>query len=304
MDLKSEVIDFLANNSIYPVMSKKGKIFLMSSRKLNLSPEKKKEIIKALDIKSSEDCKKIREKIIKESSAKRTNRPIKQWIIEERPREMLIKKGAQSLPLSKLLAIILRTGKEGESAEELAKRILNHFGSLRAIDSASIAEICEIQGIGPAKAAQIKAAMEIGKRLYKEKVEKKRQISTAEDAVGYVAESFGLYLRDAKKEFFYVIFLDTKNKPIENFELSKGSINSAVVDPKEIIKEATIRSASSIILVHNHPSGDTQPSKEDIELTERISRACGIVGIRVLDHIIIGKNEEDYLSFAKIGLVG
>jgi len=303
MNKKSEIMEFLAANFIYPMISKRGKVFFRSSRKVSVTPEKAKEIITALDIKIADDCEKIREEIRKRISAKRINRPIKEWIKEERPREMLIKKGAKSLPLSKLLAIILRTGKEGVSAEELAKRLLNHFGSLRAIDSASISEICKIDGIGLAKVAQIKAALEIGKLLYEEKAEKKRQIKKAEDVLSYVAECYGSYLRDAQKEFFNVIFLDIKNKPIDRIEISKGSINAAVVDPKEIIKEATIRSASSIILVHNHPSGDTEPSPADIELTKRISQACNIVGVKVLDHIIIGKNQEDYFSFAKQGLL-
>ncbi|MEF3245335.1 MAG: DNA repair protein RadC [Caldisericaceae bacterium] len=303
MNKQPEIIDFLVNNSIYPMMSKKGKIFLRSSLKVVLSSEETEKIINALNIESEEDCKKIREEIKERISAKRINRPIKEWIKDERPRELLVKKGAKSLPLSKLLAIILRTGKEGVSAEELAKRLLNHFGSLRAIDSASISEICKIEGIGPAKAAQIKAAFEIGKLLYEEKAEKKRQIKKAEDVLSYVAECYGPYLRDERKEFFNVIFLDIKNKPIDRIEISKGSINATVVDLKEIIKEATMRSASSIILVHNHPSGDTEPSPEDIELTRRICEACEIVGIKVLDHIIIGKNQEDYFSFAKQGLL-
>lgn len=235
--------------------------------------------------------------------ASRTNRPIKEWIKEERPREMLIKYGPESLPPSKLLAIILRTGKEGTNAEELSKRLLNHFGTLRAMDCAPISEICQMDGIGHAKAVQIKAALELGKRLYKEEAEKRKKIKKADDVIGYVAEYYGPYLRDARKEFFHVIFLDMKNKPIHNVEISKGSLNATVVDPKEIIKEATLKSAASIILVHNHPSGETEPSSEDINLTNRIVNACDLVGIRVLDHIIIGKNKEDYYSLAKAGLI-
>jgi DNA repair protein RadC len=207
------------------------------------------------------------------------------------------------MSLSKLFAIILRTGGEGTNAEELAKRLLNKFGTLRAIASAPLAEICKINGIGPAKATQIKAALELGKRLYKEKAEKNRKINNADDVIGYVAEYYGPYLRDAKKEFFNVILLDIKNKPFHNVEISKGSISASIVDPKDVIKESTQRSASSIILVHNHPSGETEPSSEDVQITNRLIQACDIVGIKVLDHIIIGKNEEDYFSFAKAGLI-
>jgi DNA repair protein RadC len=216
---------------------------------------------------------------------------------------MLIKYGPESLTLSKLLAIILRIGKEGTNAEELSKRLLNQFGTLREIDCAPISEICKMEGIGQAKAVQIKAALELGKRLYKEEAEKRKRIERADDVIGYVAEYYGPYLRDAKKEFFHVILLDIKNKPLHNIEISKGSLTAAIVDPKEIIKEATLRSAASIILVHNHPSGETEPSSEDIDITNRVIQACDLVGIKVLDHIIIGRNKEDYYSFANARLI-
>jgi DNA repair protein RadC len=270
---------------------------------VQLTRDRAEELIEQLKIKTAEDCKRIRNEVKRRAAALRENRPIKEWIKDERPREMLIKYGPESLSLSKLLAIILRTGKEGTSAEELSKRLLNKFGALREIDSSPISEICKMDGIGPAKVAQIKAALELGKRLYKESAQKQKRIKKADDVISYVAEYYGPYLRDAKKEFFSVILLDIKNKPIHNIEIGKGSINAAVVDPKEIIKEATIKSASSIILVHNHPSGDAEPSSEDINLTNRIIDACNIVKIKVLDHVIIGKNEEDYYSFAKWGLI-
>ena len=300
---EKEIIDFLIGNSIYPMISKKGKVFLKLPKKNCISKEKAKEIIKQLNIKTADGCKQIRNEVKKRASELRENLPIKKWIKEERPREMLISSGPEFLSLSKLLAIILRTGKEGISAEELSKRLLNKIGTLRAIDSASISEICEIDGIGPAKAAQIKAALELGKRLYKESAIKQKKITKTDDVINYVAEYYGAYLRDAKKEFFNVILLDIKNKPIHNIEISKGSINASIVDPKEIIKEATIKSASSIILVHNHPSGDTKPSADDIKLTNKIVDACNFVGIKVLDHIIIGKNREDYYSFTNQGLI-
>ena len=300
---KKEIIDFLVGNSIYPMISKKGKIFLKLPKKNCISEEKAKEIIKQLNIKTVDDCKQIRDEVKKRASELRENLPIRKWIKEERPREMLISSGPEFLSLSKLLAIILRTGKEGISAEELSKRLLNKFGTLRAIDSGTISEICEIDGIGPAKAAQIKAALEIGKRLFKESAKKQKKIKKPDDIINYVAEYYGAYLRDAKKEFFNVILLDIKNKPIHNIEISKGSINASIVDPKEIIKEATLKSASSIILVHNHPSGDTEPSADDIKLTNKIIDACNIVGIKVLDHIIIGKNVDDYYSFSNTGLI-
>jgi len=300
---ENEIFDFLVANAIYPMCSKKGKIFLRCTRKGLITTEREKEIITKLNIKTSEECERIRKEIRERVSENRTNRPIKEWIKEERPREMLVKYGAEALSLSKLLAIILRTGKEGISAEELARKLLNRFKTLREIDSSTISEICKIEGIGPAKAVQIKAALELGKRLLKEKAEKTRRIKKTDDVIRYVAEYYGPYLRDAKKEFFSVILLDIKNKPIHNVELSKGSINASIVDPKEIIKEATLMSASSVILVHNHPSGETDPSEEDIKITNSIIQACNLVGVKVLDHIIIGKNEGDYYSFAREGLI-
>lgn len=298
-----EISDFLVANAVYPMMSQKGKIYFKCSKKGLLTADNSREIIEQLKIKAAEDCRRIRKEVRNRAAALRENRPIKEWIKEERPREMLIKYGPESLTLSKLLAIILRTGKEGASAEELSKRLLNKFGTLRQIDSAPIPEICKTAGIGPAKAAQIRAALEIGKRFYRESAQKQKKIKKPDDVISYVAEYYGAYLRDAKKEFFHVIHLDIKNTPIHNIEISKGSVDASIVDPKEIIKEATLRSASSIILVHNHPSGDAEPSSEDIKLTNRIVDACNLVGIKVLDHIIIGKNKEDYYSFTKCGLI-
>jgi len=302
-EVSKPIFEFMVANTIYPMCSKKGKIFLRCLKKGLIFKEREKEIITKLNIKTSEDCERIRRKIRECVAKNRANRPIKEWIKEERPREMLVKYGAETLSLSKLLAIILRTGKEGMSAEELARRLLNRFKTLREIDTSTISEICKIDGIGLTKAAQIKAALELGKRLLKEKAERMKRIKEADDVIRYVAEYYGPYLRDAKKEFFSIILLDIKNKPIHNVELSKGSINASIVDPKEIVKEATLRSASSIILVHNHPSGETEPSKEDIEITNRIIQACDLVGVKVLDHIIIGKNEGDYYSFAREELI-
>lgn len=234
---------------------------------------------------------------LKESS------PIKQWVKGERPREMLLEKGAAALPTSKLLAIILRTGRKGVNAEELGRRIYNHFGSLRSLDSASVQEICAIEGIGPAKSAQIMAALELGKRLIAEPAQKAPRIRCAQDALNYVAERYGPYLRDIRKEFFYIVLLDIKNKPLHNIEISKGSVSASIVDIREIVKEATLKSASGVILVHNHPSGETEPSEEDIKLTRSIVDSCNLIGVKVLDHIIVGREVSDYYSFAKRGLL-
>lgn len=300
---KDNILNFLVSNRIYPMSSKRGKIFLRHPKNVLLTKEQAQEIIESLNIKTSEKFTEVRNKIKELIAKNNKNIPIKKWVIDERPREMLLKQGADKLSLSKLVAIILRTGKEGISAEELARELLNKFKTLREIDSAPISEICKIEGIGTAKAVQIKAALELGKRLFKEKAEKTKKIKKAEDVISYVFEFYGAYLRDAKKEFFNIILLDIKNKPIKNIELSKGSINASIVDPKEIIKESALNSASSIILVHNHPSGDSEPSSEDLDITNRVIKSCELVGIKILDHIIIGKNENDFFSFAKEGLI-
>jgi DNA repair protein RadC len=216
---------------------------------------------------------------------------------------MLHRYGPSRLSLSKLLAIILRTGREGMSAEELGRSILNRFKTLRSIDSSPLSELCSIQGVGEAKAAQIKAAFELGKRLYRERAERKRKITSAVDLITYVSEYYAPYLRDSTKEFFNIILLDSRNKPIDNIEISKGSITASVVDPREIIREATMKSASAIILIHNHPSGEPDPSQDDIHITDQIVRACNLVGIKVLDHVIIGKDTDDYVSFLEKGLI-
>ena len=293
---ESNPIDVLIEKRAYPMCSKKGKIFFRD-KKFDGT-----EIIKKLPLNTAEDCKMIRIQMKEELAKQRTNKPIKKWIKEERPREMLVKQGAEHLSPAKLLAILLRTGRDGVSAEELARNLLNNFGSLRAIDSASIPDLREMDGIGMAKAAQIKASLEMGKRLMKEKAKMNSRLSSVKDTIAYVRDFYGSYLRDSNKEFFNVILLDVKNKVIDNMELSKGSLTKTVVDPTEIIREATKRCASSIILVHNHPSGEVEPSNEDIMITNRVTEACKLVGIKVLDHIIIGKNE--FSSFLEEGLMG
>lgn len=238
-----QLLDFMVANAVYPMYSKNGRIFLRCSKKGLLTEEKTKEIIKQLNIKTASECKKLREKIKRQVARSKVNRPINEWIEEKRAREMLAQLGAENLSLSKLIAIILRTGKDAMSAEELAKILLNRFGSLRAIDSAPLPELSKIEGISLAKAAQIKVALELGKRFLKEKAEVKPKLKKPGDVINYVSEYYAPYLRDKEKEVFNVILLDIKNKPIENIEISRGSVNATVVDPKEIVKAASLKSA-------------------------------------------------------------
>jgi len=301
--MEKEIINFFVEKEIKPFISKKGKIFFKGKGVKTLSTAEKEKIKIKLSALREKDFKELRKEIALQIKKNSNFLPIKNWVKEERPRELLLKKGEKALSLAKLLAIILRTGKEGESAEDLAKKLLNHFGSLNALDQVNVLELSKIEGIGLAKACSIKAALELGKRLLEERAETKRKLKSPKDVIDYVNEKLAPYLFNSKKEFFWVIFLDIKNKVIDTLELSKGSINASIVDVKEIISEAAKRVASSIILVHNHPSGETQPSEEDINLTLRIVKACEICGIKVLDHIIVGRDKDSYTSLLKLGII-
>ena len=224
---------------------------------------------------------------------------IKDWPEDERPRERLIKHGAENLSDAQLLAIILRIGDHVErtSAVDLAITLIDRFGNFRELDSISTSELCSIKGIGPAKFAQVKAALEIGKRFLRQKTEPQKKIETVEDVVNY----YKPYLRDLKKEVFKVMLLDGRNNILKDVTISEGSLSASVVHPREVIKEATKESASAVIFVHNHPSGESKPTESDIEITNRLFQACDLVGIRVLDHIILGA--DDYTSFVDEGLI-
>lgn len=218
------------------------------------------------------------------------------WPEEERPREKLLKFGADRLSDTELLAILLRVGSSGQSAVDMARELINQFGTFRNIDSKSLAEL-KRKGLGIAKIAQIKAAIEIGKRFLKEKSLSKIKIKTSKDIVDY----FIPYMRDMKKEIFKAVLLNGKNKIIKDITISEGTLTKSIVHPREVIKEAIRESAAALVLIHNHPSGEPQPSQDDIEITNRIISACELVGIRILDHVIIGDNH--YFSFFNEGLI-
>ena len=229
--------------------------------------------------------------------------PIRDWMPEDRPRETLLSKGSESLPLSKLFAIILRTGRRGMSAEDLARRLLRTFASLRGIDTASVSEIRTISGIGPAKAAQIKAALEIGKRFCREEAGRLPGLPDPRWALRYVTAFYGPYLRDASVEYACLILLNKRHMPIRAVELGRGNSTGVIADPTLIVREAVRSAASFVILVHNHPSGAGEPSEADASLTIAVRDACALFGIRLLDHIIIGCNRKDCRSLAMEGLL-
>jgi len=217
--------------------------------------------------------------------------------ISERPRERLQKLGIGALSAQEILALILGRGVAGESVMVTAQRLLSQFGNLKGIAGASVEELSQVKGIGVAKASQIKAAFELANRLegYPE-IGKKPLVKTPEDIVALVRGR----LKDKKKEHFLALLLDTRNQLIKVSEISIGSLDTSVVHPREVFKEAIAASAASVIFVHNHPSGDPEASADDIELTKRLAQAGEIVGIDVLDHVIIG--DRRHLSLKREGL--
>jgi len=218
--------------------------------------------------------------------------------LSERPRERLLKLGSEALSVQEILALILGRGIKGESVMVTSQRLLSKFGNLKGIANASVEELTEIKGIGPAKAAQIKAAVELSKRLESTANESERPaIKSPEDVANLVRSQ----LKGKKKEHFLVLCLDTRNRLINYKPVSMGSLDTSVVHPREVFKEAISSSAASVIFVHNHPSGDLEPSKEDIELTKRLAKAGEIIGIDVLDHIIVC--DRQYLSLKGKGLL-
>ncbi len=217
--------------------------------------------------------------------------------ISERPRERLQKFGVEALSAQEILTLILGRGIAGESVVVTAQRLLSRFGNLRGIASASVEELSQVKGIGVAKASQIKAAFELANRLegYSE-TGNKPLVKTPDDVISVVRGR----LRGKKKEHFLALLLDTRNQLIKVSEISIGSLDTSIVHPREVFKEAISASAASIIFAHNHPSGDPEASEDDIELTKRLAKAGEIVGIEVLDHIIIG--DKKYLSLKREGL--
>lgn len=222
---------------------------------------------------------------------------IKDWPEDDRPRERLLKNGAESLSDAELLAIILRTGDSatGKTAVDLGRELISKFESLNRLSHAGISEICETKGIGPAKAATIMAALEIGKRAGRVPLKAGDTFRCSEDVFRYYHSS----LRDSKKESFLAILLDSKNKVIREVDISTGSLTASIVHPRELFNPAIKESAAAMLLIHNHPSGDPTPSREDIELTKRLRDAGELLGIKVLDHIIIGDGH--HVSLAEMG---
>ena len=226
-------------------------------------------------------------------------RSVKEWPEDERPRERLLKYGAEGLSDSQLLAILIRNGGGGRSAVDLGIELLEKFGGLYGIAQAGISEIRGkngVKGIGPAKIAEIKAAIELGRRHQKPSLAGATFCSS-----GDVASYYQPRMKDLKKETFRCALLDTKNKIIKDEVVSIGSLTASIVHPRDTYKAAVRESAAAVIFIHNHPSGDIKPSQEDILLTRRLVQAGEVLGIQVLDHIIIGDGR--HFSFRDNGLI-
>jgi DNA repair protein RadC len=216
---------------------------------------------------------------------------------EERPRERMMRYGADALSHAELLAILLRTGTRQESAIHVAQKILNRAGEIRGLVNLSLEELMEIKGVGEAKAIQLLAGIEIGRRLARSAPKELPVIRSPKDAADMVMDQ----LRYLHKEHFVCLFLNTKNHLIGQETLSMGSLNASIVHPREVFRAAMKCSSASIVCIHNHPSGDPSPSPEDIQITRRLCEAGEIVGIDVLDHVIIGDGR--FVSLKERGLM-
>lgn len=224
---------------------------------------------------------------------------IKSWPTDDRPREKLLKKGAQALSNSELLAILLRTGAKGASAIDLARRIMDKFGTFRNMNHTDAREWKEFKGLGPAKIAQIHAALEIGRRFREVEILQSRQkIMSALDIVDIIMPQ----MRDLKTEVFKVIHLNSNHGIIEISDAAMGTVNHAMPIVREIIHAALQKFTAAIICVHNHPSTNISPSSEDRKFTKELSQAGKLMEIKVLDHIIIGN--DTFYSFAEEGIMG
>jgi DNA repair protein RadC len=218
---------------------------------------------------------------------------IKEIAKVERPREKLIKYGPGRLSTSELLAILLRSGKKGENVVELAHKILKKYKA-ENLPHITYDSLRSVSGLGPAKACEIVACFELGKRLLKEKPA--ALYLKPED----IWEKLKDY-REHKKEHFIIFYLDSRNREIKNEVVSVGSLNANLVHPREVFEPAVKNLAAQVILAHNHPSGDPEPSEDDLALNKRLAEAGKILGIEVIDHIIIAKS--GYLSFKEKGLL-
>ena len=222
---------------------------------------------------------------------------IKDWPSDERPREKLLQHGPEALSDTELLAILVRVGTGGDTALDIARNILVRERSLRRLAEKSARELMRVRGIGPAKAVELLAAFELGRRVEAHRDEERTVVRSPED----VSRIMIPRLRHATQEVFLVLMLDSKNGIRGEVEVTKGTLNASLVHPREIYKAAIDHLAASIIVVHNHPSGNPEPSREDLEITRQLSEAGRLVGIPLHDHLIVAGDR--YTSLAEMGVL-
>src|SRR5262247_211561 len=221
---------------------------------------------------------------------------LRQWARADRPREKLVDQGAEALSAVELLAVLLRTGTEGETVLDQARAVLEACGNrLRGLASLGLHEFCGIKGIGPAKAAQLLALVELAKRFGEEEFAPGMPFKGSHDVYAHFRER----LAHERHEQFYAVLLDNKNRKLKDIRISQGSLTASIVHPRDVYLPVIRESAAAVIFVHNHPSGDPTPSAEDLEITRRLRQVGDLVGVRVLDHVVIGKGR--YVSFVDDG---
>ncbi len=222
---------------------------------------------------------------------------IKDWATDDRPREKLLSRGPSALTDAELLAIFLRTGTHGKSAVDLARELLHNFGSLKSLLNADKQRFCQANGLGEAKYAQLQAVMEMARRHFKESLQRGDVLSSPDITRAYLSAQLSGYTY----EVFACLFLDSQHRVIQLNELFRGTLNAANVYPREVVKQALHYNAAAVIFAHNHPSGVSEPSIADRQITEKLKDALALLEIRVLDHLIIGDGEP--YSFAEHGLI-
>ena len=210
---------------------------------------------------------------------------IKEMINSEKPRERLELIGVENLSAEELIAILIRTGSKNDSSKTLGAKILSHYKNINNLSNATLSSLTKIKGVGKAKATSLISAIELGKRVYYQDDKTNIFLRNTNEIYNYMHE----ILHDKKQEYFYALYLDSKLKLISKKMIFKGTLNTSTVHPREVFKEAILESAAFIIVVHNHPTGDPSPSTEDNEITKALFETGNIIGIKVIDHIIIGK---------------
>ena len=219
------------------------------------------------------------------------------WPLDERPRERLYHKGSEALADAELLAILLGTGTRGQTAVDLARELLVVHGSLSGLAGRAVAELAKLKGVGQAKAVRLAATFEITRRLRARPDDSKVNLGSPEAVFRY----FGPRMEDLKKEVFRVVLLDAQNGLLKDVVVSEGTLSASLVHPREVFKPAIVESAAHVILLHNHPSGDPHPSKEDVRLTRQLAECAKLLDIRIHDHVILGRGR--FVSLAQRGVI-